>query len=55
MRVRTQDADRVPEPGIRINTDLPEAELLNFDEAGAWDGIAEYYLALTRPSTSARP
>lgn len=44
-----------PEPGIRINTDLPETELLSFDEARAWDGIAEYYLALTRPSASARP
>lgn len=43
-----------PEPRMRINTDFPEAELASFDEAGAWDAIAEHYLALTRPSINAQ-
>lgn len=43
-----------PEPRIRINTDVPEAELLGFDESAAWDAMAEYYLAGARSSTSAQ-
>lgn len=44
-----------PEPRIRINTHVPEAELCSFDESAAWDAMAEYYLALARrPSTPAQ-
>lgn len=53
FELKTQTA--FPEPRIRINSDVPEAELLSFDEAGAWNAIAEYYLSLTKPSTSAQP
>jgi hypothetical protein len=53
FELKTQTA--FPEPRIRINTDVPEAELVSFDEAGAWDAMAEYYLALAKPSTSAQP
>lgn len=52
FELKTQTA--FPEPRIRINTDVPEAELLSFDESMAWDAIADYYLALASPSTSAR-
>lgn len=37
-----------PEPKIRINTDILDAASLRFDEAAAWDAIAEYYHALIR-------
>jgi UDP-glucose 4-epimerase len=33
-----------PEPRVRINTDLPDADALGWDESAAWDGLAEYYL-----------
>ena len=42
-----------PEPRIRINTDVPEAELVSFDESAAWDAVAEYYVALNRAVVSA--
>ncbi len=32
-----------PEPKVRINTDLPDAGRLGWDEIRAWDEIAEYY------------
>ena len=31
------------EPRIRINTDTPDAAALGFDEARAWDAVAEFY------------
>ncbi len=32
-----------PEPRVRINLDPAEALVSNWDEAAAWDGVAEYY------------
>jgi UDP-glucose 4-epimerase len=32
-----------PEPRVRINTDVPDAGALGWDESRAWDEIAEYY------------
>lgn len=32
-----------PEPRVRINTDVPDAEALGWDEAPAWDAMAEFY------------
>ena len=32
-----------PEPGVRINTDIPNIEALGWDESNAWDELAEYY------------
>jgi nucleoside-diphosphate-sugar epimerase len=32
-----------PEPRVRINTDIPDAEALGWDEASAWDALARYY------------
>jgi nucleoside-diphosphate-sugar epimerase len=34
------------EPRVRINTDTPDASALGFDEAKAWDAVAEYYLRM---------
>jgi nucleoside-diphosphate-sugar epimerase len=34
------------EPRVRINTDLIDGQSLHWDEAQAWDGIAEYYKGL---------
>jgi nucleoside-diphosphate-sugar epimerase len=31
------------EPRVRINTDIPDASALGWDEASAWDDIARYY------------
>jgi len=31
------------EPRVRINTDIPDAAALAFDETAAWDEIADYY------------
>lgn len=33
-----------PEPRVRINTDIPDADALGWDESAAWDELAEYYL-----------
>lgn len=33
-----------PEPRVRINTDIPDAAALGWDESTAWDELAEYYL-----------
>lgn len=53
FELKTQTA--FPEPKIRINTHVPEAELNSFDEAAAWDAMAEYYLAgAQQPSIPAR-
>ena len=38
-----------PEPRVRINTDLLDAQTLGWDEAGAWDELARWY----RPIASA--
>ena len=32
-----------PEPRVRINVDVVDADALGWDEAAAWDGMAEYY------------
>jgi hypothetical protein len=32
-----------PEPRVRINTDLPDADALGWDESAAWDEMARYY------------
>ncbi len=31
------------EPMIRVNTDIPNANALGWDEKAAWDAIADYY------------
>ena len=31
------------EPRVRINTDVPDAAALGWDENAAWDAIADYY------------
>ena len=31
------------EPRVRINTDVPDFEALGWDEADAWDALADYY------------
>ncbi|MDH5675418.1 MAG: NAD(P)-dependent oxidoreductase [Myxococcales bacterium] len=36
-----------PEPRIRLGTDVPDAQVLGFDESRAWDAIAEFYAAQT--------
>jgi nucleoside-diphosphate-sugar epimerase len=33
-----------PEPRVRINTDVLDADALGWDESAAWDEFAEYYL-----------
>lgn len=35
-----------PEPRVRINTDVPDAADLGWDEAAAWDEFADYYRGL---------
>ena len=32
-----------PEPRVRINTDPPDADALDWDESAAWDEMADYY------------
>jgi len=32
-----------PEPRVRINTDVPDARSLGWDESAAWDELARYY------------
>jgi len=32
-----------PEPRVRINTDIPDAEALGWDESAAWDEMADFY------------
>lgn len=36
------------EPRVRINTDLVDGNALRWDEARAWDDLAEYYTAASR-------
>ena len=38
-----------PEPRVRINTDLPDANSLGWDESAAWDDMARYYQRLQVP------
>ncbi|WP_165073808.1 NAD-dependent epimerase/dehydratase family protein [Paludisphaera rhizosphaerae] len=33
-----------PEPRVRINTDVVDADILGWDESAAWDAMADYYL-----------
>jgi UDP-glucose 4-epimerase len=35
-----------PEPRVRINTDVPDADALGWDEAAAWDDMARYYVQI---------
>jgi nucleoside-diphosphate-sugar epimerase len=35
-----------PEPRVRVNTDFLDVRELGWDEAAAWDGMAEYYRTL---------
>ena len=35
-----------PEPKVRLNTDLLDSKLLNWDEKSAWDELAAYYETL---------
>jgi nucleoside-diphosphate-sugar epimerase len=37
---------KFPEPRTRVNTDPCDAKLLNWNEASAWDDVAEYYAML---------
>lgn len=37
-----------PEPRVRINVDVVDADALGWDESAAWDGMAEYYQRLAR-------
>jgi nucleoside-diphosphate-sugar epimerase len=37
-----------PEPRVRINTDIPDAAALGWDESAAWDAMAEYYRTLPK-------
>lgn len=41
--VELKDQIQFTEPRVRINTDLPDAKALGWDEAKAWDELAEYY------------
>ena len=38
-----------PEPRVRINTDLPDAAALGWNESQAWDDLARYYQETFRP------
>ena len=40
------------EPRVRINTDPVNAQTIDWDEARAWDELAEYYKSLSRPKES---
>jgi nucleoside-diphosphate-sugar epimerase len=40
------------EPRVRINTDLPDADALGWDESAAWDDMAHYYRQLHTGPTS---
>ena len=35
-----------PEPRVRINTDIPDADALGWSESAAWDEFAAYYRQL---------
>ena len=37
-----------PEPRVRINTDVPDATALGWDESAAWDAFADHYKGLYR-------
>ncbi|MCX5663062.1 MAG: NAD(P)-dependent oxidoreductase [Planctomycetota bacterium] len=39
-----------PEPKVRINTDLPDALALGWDESRAWDELAENYSKIFSPT-----
>jgi nucleoside-diphosphate-sugar epimerase len=41
--VELKKQDEYPEPRVRINTDPPDANALGWDEALAWDEMADYY------------
>jgi nucleoside-diphosphate-sugar epimerase len=43
------------EPVLRINTDVLDAESLNWREKDAWDDYAEYYIQLTTKGLSNKP
>lgn len=41
--VELKDQTQFTEPRVRINTDQPDAKALVWDEAEAWDELADYY------------
>lgn len=41
--VELKDQTQFAEPRVRINTDLPDVKALGWNEAAAWDELAEYY------------
>jgi len=41
--VELKDQTQFTEPRVRINTDLPDANALGWNEARAWDELADYY------------
>lgn len=43
--VELQKQVEFPEPRVRINTDVLDADALSWSEAAAWDELAEYYRA----------
>ena len=40
------------EPKIRINTDVPDIQALQWNESEAWDDFAAYYAELLNPQSS---
>jgi UDP-glucose 4-epimerase len=46
--VELRNQTSFPEPRVRINTDVPDASALGWDEGAAWDELARYYLELRR-------
>lgn len=42
--VELKNQTAFPEPRVRINTDIADADALGWDESAAWDGLADYYL-----------
>jgi UDP-glucose 4-epimerase len=41
--VELKDQTQFAEPRVRINTDLPDVKALGWNEAAAWNELAEYY------------
>lgn len=47
--VQIQEQVDFSEPRVRINTDIPDARALGWDESLAWDEMARYYQRLSGP------
>jgi nucleoside-diphosphate-sugar epimerase len=41
--VELKQQTEFPEPRVRVNTDIPDARALGWDESAAWDEMAAYY------------